>query len=124
MRVRNSGNVRYTNVTLVPSSGLGVMAQGPSNCTIPALAPGVESLACNATFALTLEDFTSESMQVYVQVVITGDTVWDAIPAANATGGIFSLAYARQVEFHLSSWLEGAYGEAAACVVLAADSPS
>ena len=112
LRVRNSGNARYTDLTLVPSSGLIAMTQGPSNCTFAELAP-METQSCNATFTLTMDDFTSDGMVIYLQVVASGATVWEAIRTANSTGGPFSLAYARNVEVHLSSWLEGARGGAA-----------
>lgn len=113
VRVRNRGNARYTDLTLVPSSGLGAMVQGPSNCTFPELA-SMEIQSCNVTFMLTMADFTSDGMMISLMVVASGATVWEAIPVANSTGSLFSLAYARDVEVHLSSWLEGAHGGAAA----------
>jgi hypothetical protein len=67
----------------------------------------METQSCNATFTLTMDDFTSDGMMISLQVVASGATVWAAIPVANSTGGAFFLAYARNVEIHLSSWLDG-----------------
>lgn len=103
MRVRNTGNVRYTNLNMYGTTlGDAFQTPGPVNCTIEELQPGEASTACNATFELLPADF--DAGQTVLQVVAVAETVY-TITAANSTAPVLDLKYAWQTTTTLTSGL-------------------